>query len=99
MLATMQLAVRAAQSCNCQTRVPQRFARVSDSTTMDTHLKLKRLDYADLIKLGRLAAEAMELSQEYDRARAHSFCNLAAACNVEMLARRAKARRQCGTAL
>jgi hypothetical protein len=64
---------------------------------MDTHLKLKRLDYADLLKLGTLAAEAMALSQEYDRTRSHSYCKLIAACNGEMLARRRKARRQCGT--
>jgi hypothetical protein len=65
---------------------------------MDTHIKLRALGYADLIELGKLAAEAMELSQEYDRSRAGEYCKLAAACNGEVLARRERAKRRCGTA-
>jgi hypothetical protein len=64
---------------------------------MDTHINLKRLDHADLLRLGELASEAMALSQEYDLQRSRSFCKLVAACNGEVLARRADARRQCGT--
>ncbi len=66
---------------------------------MDTHINLRALQYADLVELGKLAAEAMQLSQEYDRSRARDYCKLAAACNDEVLARREKARRDCGTAL
>ncbi len=65
---------------------------------MDTHINLRALQYADLIKLGQLAAEAMTLSQEYDQSRARDYCKLVAACNVEMLTRRQKAARNCGTA-
>lgn len=66
---------------------------------MDTHIDLKALRYADLIELGKLAAEAMALAQEYDRSRSHTYCKLVAACNVEMLTRRRKAARHCGTTL
>jgi hypothetical protein len=41
----------------------------------------------------------MALSQEYDRSRARVYCELVAACNVEVLVRRRKAARHCGTAL
>jgi hypothetical protein len=64
---------------------------------MDTHINIKALQYTDLIELGKLAAEALELSREYDRSRARKFCKLIAACNVEMLERRREAERQCGT--
>ncbi len=66
---------------------------------MEIRIDFERLHYADLIELGRLAAEAMALSQEYDRSRTHAYCELIAACNVEMLTRRHKATRQCGTAV
>jgi hypothetical protein len=71
---------------------------MSDSTSMDTHINLQRLNYSDLIKLGELATEALALSQEYDQSRARSFCKLAAACNSEMLARKREASGKCGTA-
>jgi hypothetical protein len=64
---------------------------------MDTHIDFKGLQFADLIQLGKLAAEAMALSHEYDRARSRVYCELVAACNVEMLVRRRKAARHCGT--
>jgi len=64
---------------------------------MDTHINLRRLDQADLIRLGELAAEAVALAQKYDRSRLRAYCKLAAACNVEMLARRREATRHCGT--
>src|SRR5262249_29250461 len=72
---------------------------VSRMNTMETRIDLKRLQYADLLRLGRLAAEAMALAQEYDQSRSRAFCELVAACNVEMLARRRQATRYCGTAL
>jgi hypothetical protein len=65
---------------------------------MDTHIKIKALQYNDLIELGKLAAEAIELSREYDQSRVRKFCNLIAACNVEMIERRRQAERLCGTA-
>jgi hypothetical protein len=65
---------------------------------MDTHINLKRLEFADLIKLGELAAEAMALAQEIDRSQSRTYCKLVAACNVEMLERRRQAARHCGTA-
>jgi hypothetical protein len=65
---------------------------------MGTRIDLDQLEYADLIRLGDLAAEAMALSHEYDRPRARDFCELIAACNVEMLTRLQHARRRCGTA-
>jgi hypothetical protein len=65
---------------------------------MGTKIDLDQLEYADLIHLGNLAAEAMALSHEYDRARVRDFCELIAACNVEMLRRQRQARRRCGTA-
>jgi hypothetical protein len=66
---------------------------------MKTHIDFEGLQFADLIRLGSLAAEAMALSQEYDRARSRVYCELVAACNVEVLVRRRKAARHCGTAL
>jgi hypothetical protein len=66
---------------------------------METHIDFEKLQLAELIRLGRLAAEALALSQEYDRARARVYCELVAACNVEVLVRRRKAARYCGTAL
>jgi hypothetical protein len=66
---------------------------------METHIDFKGLQLADLVRLGRLAAEAMALSQEYDQSRSRVYCELVAACNVEVLARRRRAARHCGTAL
>ena len=66
---------------------------------MYTHIDLKCLDFSDLLALGMLATEAMTLAQEYDQSRSRSYCKLVAACNVEMLARRRSAERQCGTAM
>jgi hypothetical protein len=66
---------------------------------MDTNINFKTLRYNDLIELGRLAAEAMELSREYDPARSQRYCSLIAACNVEMIARRRRAERLCGSTL
>jgi hypothetical protein len=66
---------------------------------MDTHINIKALQYPDLIELGRLAAEAMELSRQYDQSRLQKYCNLIAACNIEVLERRRKAESLCGTAL
>lgn len=66
---------------------------------METHIDFEELQVAELIRLGTLAAEAMALSQEYDRSRARVFCELVAACNVEVLVRRRRAARHCGTAL
>jgi hypothetical protein len=66
---------------------------------METHIDFEGLQFAELIRLGKLAAEAMALSQEYDQARSRVYCELVAACNVEMLVRRSKAARHCGTAL
>ena len=64
---------------------------------MDTHINIKALQYSDLIELGKLAAEAIELSREYDQSRVQKFCKLIAACNVEMIERRRQAERLCGT--
>jgi hypothetical protein len=66
---------------------------------METHIDFEGLQFAELIRLGKLAAEAMALSQEYDRSRSHVYCELVAACNVEVLVRRRRAARHCGTAL
>lgn len=66
---------------------------------METHIDFEGLQLAELIRLGKLAAEAMALSQEYDRSRSHVYCELVAACNVEVLVRRRRAARHCGTAL
>jgi hypothetical protein len=66
---------------------------------MEIRINLKRLQYEDLLRLGQLAAEAMALAQEYDQSRSRQYCELVAACNVEMLARRRAALRHCGTAL
>jgi hypothetical protein len=66
---------------------------------METRIDLERLRDTDLIKLGKLAAEAMTLSHDYDRSRSRAYCELVAACNVEMLTRRRRATRRCGTAL
>lgn len=65
---------------------------------MDTHIRIKALQFNDLVELGKLAAEAIELSREYDQSRVRKFCNLIAACNVEMIERRRQAERVCGTA-
>jgi len=66
---------------------------------MDTHINIKALQYTDLIELGKLAAEAIELSREYDQSRVRKFTNLVAACNIEMIERRRQAERLCGTAM
>jgi hypothetical protein len=66
---------------------------------MDTQINIKALPYVELMELGRLAAEAIELSHEYDQSRSQKFCNLVAACNVEMIERRRQAARLCGTAV
>jgi hypothetical protein len=65
---------------------------------MDTQINIKALPYAELMELGKLAAEALELSREYDQSRSRKFCNIAAACNVEMIERRRQAALLCGTA-
>jgi hypothetical protein len=66
---------------------------------METHIDFEALQLAELVRLGKLAAEAMALSQEYDRGRSHVYCGLVAACNVEVLVRRRRAARHCGTAV
>jgi hypothetical protein len=66
---------------------------------METHIDFEGLQFADLIRLGQLAAEAMALAEEYDRSRSRVYCELVAACNVEVLVRRHRAARHCGTAL
>jgi hypothetical protein len=66
---------------------------------METHIDFEGLQFAELVRLAKLAAEAMALSQEYDRSRARVYLELVAACNVEVLVRRRKAARHCGTAL
>jgi hypothetical protein len=87
----------APQPGNCLTPIPSAAAPLGDSRVMDTHINIKALQYTDLIELGKLAAEALELSREYDKSRVHKFCNLIAACNVEMIERRRQAERLCGT--
>jgi len=88
------------QPGNCQTRfAPILIFRWVVFTSMETRIDFERLRYTDLIRLGELAAEAMALSQEYDRSRSRVYCQLIAACNVEMLTRRSEAVRHCGTAL
>ena len=72
---------------------------MGDSTAMDTHINIKALQYTDLIELGKLAAEAMELSRQYDQSRLRKYCSLIAACNIEVIERRRKASSLCGTAL
>ncbi|MFL6605889.1 MAG: hypothetical protein ACJ8R9_31810 [Steroidobacteraceae bacterium] len=66
---------------------------------METHIDFEGLQFADLIRLGSLAAEAMALSREYDQSRWRVYCELVAACNVEVFVRRRKAARHCGTSL
>ena len=66
---------------------------------MDTQINIKALPYAELMELGKLAVEAIELAHEYDQSRSQKFCNLVAACNVEMIERRRQAARLCGTAV
>jgi len=66
---------------------------------METHIDFEGLQFAELVRLGTLAAEAMALSQEYDQARSRVYCELVAACNVEVLVRRRRVARHCGTAL
>jgi hypothetical protein len=90
---------RAAQLGNCLTRVAPRLLLASHSWVMETHIDFEGLQFAELIRLGTLAAEAMALSQEYDRVRSRVYCELVAACNVEVLVRRSRAARHCGTAL
>jgi hypothetical protein len=65
---------------------------------MNMYIDFQRLDYADLVRLGKLAAEALALAQEYDQTQSHTYCKLIAACNDETLARRQSATRRCGTA-
>jgi hypothetical protein len=65
---------------------------------MDTHTNIKALQFTDLVELGKLAAEALELSREYDQSRLQKYCNLIAACNIEVIERRRQAQRLCGTA-
>ena len=62
------------------------------------HIDFKRLRDDELVRLGMLAAEAMALSQQYDRSRCRGFCEIVAACNMEMLMRRRELARHCGTA-
>jgi hypothetical protein len=95
----MWLSALAAQSLNYQKRFAPRSRSMGDSTAMDTHINIKALQYADLIELGKLAAEAMELSRQYDQSRLPKYCNLIAACNIEVIERRRKAESLCGTAL
>jgi hypothetical protein len=66
---------------------------------MDTHINIKALQFTDLVELGKLAAEALELSCEYDQSRLRKYCNLIAACNIEVIERRRHAARLCGTAM
>jgi hypothetical protein len=87
------------QPGKCLKRFAPRARLLGDSTDMDTHINIKALQFTDLIELGRLAAEAMELSREYDQSRSQKYCKLMAACNIEMLERRREAERLCGTAL
>jgi hypothetical protein len=68
------------------------------SRVMRSQIDFKQLGIEELVHLGNLAAEAMALSHEYDQARARSFLELIAACNSEMLSRRGRAKRRCGTA-
>ena len=94
----------AAQLPNYQKRFAPRLLSMGDSTAMDahtndTHTNIKALQYADLIELGRLAAEALELSRQYDQSRLQKYCKLIAACNSEVIERRRKAESLCGTAL
>ena len=89
----------APQLGNCPTPIPSGAAPFGDSRVMDTHINIKALQYSDLIELGKLAAEALELSREYDKSRAQKFCKLIAACNVEVIERRRQAERQCGTSV
>jgi len=88
--------IYAPQPGNCPTPIPSGAAQFGDSRVMDTHINIKALQYSDLVELGKLAAEALELSREYDKSRVHKFCNLIAACNVEVIERRRQAERQCG---
>ena len=66
---------------------------------MDTHINIKALQYTDLIELGKLAAEAIELSHAYDQSRLRKFTDLSAACNIEMIERRRQAEHLCGTSI
>src|SRR5882757_4763373 len=89
----------AAQPGNCLTYVPVRLLLASHSIVMEAHIDFEGLQLAELVRLAKLAAEAMALSEEYDRSRSRVYCELVAACNVEMLVRRRRAARHCGTAL
>jgi hypothetical protein len=66
---------------------------------MDTYINIKALPDAELMELGKLAAEAIELSRQYDQSRSRKFCNIAAACNVELIERRRQSERLCGTSV
>ena len=68
------------------------------SRVMRSQIDFKQLGLEELMHLGNLAAEAMALSHEYDQSRARAFCELIAACNSEMLSRRRRSNRRCGTA-
>jgi hypothetical protein len=89
----------AAQLSSLSNQVHVAVPQFVQSTVMDTHINIKALPYAELMELGKLAAEAIELSREYDQSHARKFCNLIAACNVEMIERRRQAERLCGTAM
>jgi len=89
----------APQLGNCLTPIASGAPPFGDSRAMDTHINIKALQYTDLVELGKLAAEALELSREYDKSRAQKFCKLIAACNVEVIERRRQAERQCGTSV
>jgi len=62
---------------------------------MDTHIDFEMLQFAELDRLAKLATEAMHFPP-VDRPVA-SLLPAGCACNVEMLARRRKAARHCGT--
>ena len=89
----------AAQLSHFSNQVHVALPQFVQSAVIDTQINIKALPYAELMELGKLAAEAMELSREYDQSRSRKFCNLAAACNVEMIERRRQAERLCGTSV
>jgi hypothetical protein len=91
--------VHAAQLGDFSNWVHVAIPQFVQAIVMDTHINIKALPYAELMELGKLAAEAIELSREYDQSRSRKFCNLAAACNVEMIQRRRQAELLCGTAV
>ena len=89
----------AAQTGNCLNGVALRPAPGSHSTVMETYSGFDRLSYAELVQLCELAAEAMALAQEFAPSRSPAYCELVVACNLEMLSRRRRFERSCGTAL